>query len=83
MMSPSLFSLLNAFAWSVSGLLVTRFLTSVGLPAMTVAAIPYISEMFPASKRGAQLDEFGGKPLTSRSFMNRFTKSAQLRTGAM
>jgi putative MFS transporter len=48
----STFSLLNAFAWNVPGLFVTRCLTGVGLAAMTVAAITYISEMFPASKRG-------------------------------
>jgi putative MFS transporter len=49
----SIFSLLNAFAWNVPGLLVTRFLTGVGLSSMTVVAITYITEMFPASKRGA------------------------------
>ncbi|MBB6143877.1 putative MFS transporter [Silvibacterium bohemicum] len=48
----SISSLLNAFAWNVPGLLVTRFLTGVGLSAMTVVAITYISEMFPAKKRG-------------------------------
>ncbi len=48
----SLFSLLNAFVWNVPGLFVTRFLTGVGLSAMTVVAITYISEMFPAKKRG-------------------------------
>jgi putative MFS transporter len=45
-------SLLNAFAWNVPSLLVTRCLTGVGLSAMTVVAITYISEMFPANKRG-------------------------------
>jgi putative MFS transporter len=48
----SLFSLLNAFTWNVPGLLITRCLTGVGLSAMTVVAITYISEMFPTSKRG-------------------------------
>jgi putative MFS transporter len=48
----SVFSLLNAFAWDVTGLFVTRLLTGVGLSAMTVVAITYISEMFPASRRG-------------------------------
>lgn len=47
------FSLLNAFVWGVEGLFVTRFLTGVGLAAMTVVGITYISEMFPARKRGA------------------------------
>jgi putative MFS transporter len=45
-------SLLNALTWDVPGLLITRFLTGVGLSAMTVVAITYISEMFPANKRG-------------------------------
>jgi MFS transporter, putative metabolite:H+ symporter len=45
-------SLLNAFAWDVPGLFITRCLTGIGLSAMTVAAITYISEMFPARKRG-------------------------------
>src|SRR5262249_61024561 len=48
----SSFSLLNAFVWSVPSLYVTRLLTGVGLSAMTVVAITYISEMFPASRRG-------------------------------
>ncbi len=46
------FSLTNALAWDETGLLATRFLTGVGLAAMTVVAITYISEMFPAAKRG-------------------------------
>ena len=45
-------SVLTAFAWDEPTLLVTRFLTGVGLSSMTVVAITYISEMFPASKRG-------------------------------
>jgi MFS transporter, putative metabolite:H+ symporter len=48
----SAFSLMNAFAWNTPGLFVTRFMTGVGLAAMTVSAITYISEMFPAKKRG-------------------------------
>ena len=48
----SAFSLLNAFVWNVPGLFITRFLTGVGLSAMTVVAITYISEVFPARKRG-------------------------------
>jgi MFS transporter, putative metabolite:H+ symporter len=46
------FSLLNAFAWGPSGLFVTRLLTGLGLSAMTVVGITYISEMFPARLRG-------------------------------
>jgi putative MFS transporter len=49
----SVFSLLNACAWNVTGLLATRFLTGIGLSSMTVVAITYITEMFPAKKRGA------------------------------
>jgi putative MFS transporter len=49
----STFSLLNAFVWDVPTLFITRFLTGVGLSAMTVVSITYISEMFPARKRGA------------------------------
>ena len=47
------FSLLNAFAWNTASLFATRLLTGVGLSAMTVIAMTYISEMFPARLRGA------------------------------
>ena len=46
------FSLLNAFAWDVNSLFATRLLTGVGLSSMTVVAMTYISEMFPAKLRG-------------------------------
>jgi len=46
------FSLLNAFALGPAGLFMTRLLTGVGLSAMTVVGITYISEMFPARLRG-------------------------------
>ena len=49
----SAFSLMNAFAWNVPSLYATRLLTGVGLSAMTVVAMTYISEMFPARSRGA------------------------------
>ena len=49
----SSFSLLNAFVWNATGLFVTRLLTGVGLSAMTVVGVTYISEMFPARSRGA------------------------------
>lgn len=49
----SAFSLANAVVWSPSGLFLSRLLTGVGLSAMTVIGITYISEMFPARKRGA------------------------------
>jgi putative MFS transporter len=48
----SSFSLLNAFAWNVTGLFITRLLTGIGLSAMTVVGMTYISEMFPARNRG-------------------------------
>ena len=47
------FSLLNAFAWDVPSLFATRLLTGVGLSSMTVVAMTYISEMFPARIRGS------------------------------
>jgi MFS transporter, putative metabolite:H+ symporter len=48
----SVWSLANAFAWDVTSLAAARLLTGVGLSAMTVVAITYISEMFPAARRG-------------------------------
>lgn len=48
----SVFSILNAFVWEMDGLFLTRLLTGIGLSAMTVTGITYISEMFPAQKRG-------------------------------
>src|SRR3984957_19014853 len=47
------FSLLNAFVWEPIGLFTTRLLTGIGLSAMTVVGITYISEIFPADRRGA------------------------------
>ena len=47
------FSLLNALVWEPIGLFITRLLTGVGLSAMTVVGMTYISEMFPATRRGA------------------------------
>jgi putative MFS transporter len=46
------FSLLNAFAWDTASLFATRLFTGVGLSSMTVVAMTYISEMFPARLRG-------------------------------
>ncbi|HEY4380607.1 MAG TPA: MFS transporter [Acidobacteriaceae bacterium] len=46
-------SLLNSLVWSSAGLIVTRLLTGMGLSAMTVLGLTYISEMFPARRRGA------------------------------
>jgi len=49
----SVFSLANAAVWEPIGLFIARLLTGVGLSAMTVVGITYVSEIFPASKRGA------------------------------
>lgn len=48
----SVFSLLNAFVWELNGMITCRLLTGVGLSAMTVVGITYISEMFPTKQRG-------------------------------
>lgn len=48
----SVFSLLNALAWDVASLAVLRFITGIGLSAMTVIANTYIGEFFPARVRG-------------------------------
>ncbi len=49
----SVFSLLNACAWNTAGLFFTRLLTGVGISAMTVVGMTYISEMFPVKRRGS------------------------------
>ncbi|HEY1412758.1 MAG TPA: MFS transporter, partial [Rhodopila sp.] len=46
------FSFLNAAAWDVMSLAVLRFLTGIGLSAMTVIANTYIIEFFPKRVRG-------------------------------
>jgi putative MFS transporter len=46
------FSFLNAAAWDVVSLAVLRFMTGIGLSAMTVIANTYISEFFPKQLRG-------------------------------
>lgn len=48
----SLFSLASAFSPNLTTLGVLRVLTGVGLEAMTVVGLIYISEMFPAARRG-------------------------------
>jgi MFS transporter, putative metabolite:H+ symporter len=47
------FSLLNAFVGGPITLFLARLLTGLGLSAMTVVGITYVSEMFPAKQRGA------------------------------
>jgi putative MFS transporter len=46
------FSLVNALAWDVLSLSAARFITGIGLSSMTVIANTYISEFFPAGRRG-------------------------------
>ncbi|MDP9989228.1 putative MFS transporter [Arthrobacter oryzae] len=46
------FSLIAAFSWDIVSLGVFRVLTSAGLSAMTVVAVIYVNELFPAAKRG-------------------------------
>lgn len=48
----SLFSLLSAFSFGVVDLAIYRVLTGVGLAALTVMVLTYVSEMFPQSYRG-------------------------------
>jgi putative MFS transporter len=43
---------LNALSWDVITLALFRFLTGVGLSAMTIIANTYVSEFFPAHVRG-------------------------------
>ena len=66
----SAMSLLNACAWDVPSLFVARLLTGMGLSGMTVVAMTYIGEVFPADVRGkfqARILMFGliGIPATA------------------
>lgn len=51
----SMFSLLTVGAWSGLSMGALRFLTSIGLSAMTVVAVIYVNEIFPAKYRGKYL----------------------------
>ncbi len=46
------FSFLNALAWNVFTLSATRFGTGAGLASLTIIANTYITEFFPAARRG-------------------------------
>jgi putative MFS transporter len=46
------FSFAAVFSWDVVSLGVFRILTSAGLSAMTVVAVIYVSELYPATSRG-------------------------------
>lgn len=64
------FSLMNALAWSPASLFATRLLTGIGISAMTVVGITYITEIFPARVRGTyqgwvMLIGLCGVPLTA------------------
>ncbi|HEY1156943.1 MAG TPA: MFS transporter, partial [Arthrobacter sp.] len=48
----AVFSLIAAFSWDIVSLGVFRVLTSAGLSAMTVVAVIYVNELFPAAMRG-------------------------------
>jgi putative MFS transporter len=48
----SLFSFAAVFSWDIVSLGVFRILTSAGLSAMTVVAVIYVNEIFPAAVRG-------------------------------
>ena len=46
------FALLNAFVWNLPTLVLTRFLTGVGISAMQVIGMTYVVELYPARRRG-------------------------------
>lgn len=48
----SVFSFAAVFSWDILSLGVFRVLTSAGLAAMTVVAVIYVNEIFPAAVRG-------------------------------
>jgi putative MFS transporter len=48
----SVFSLAAVFSWDIVSLGAFRILTSAGLAAMTVVAVIYVNEIFPAAVRG-------------------------------
>ena len=48
----TVFSFAAVFSWDIVSLGVFRVLTSAGLAAMTVVAVVYLNEMFPAANRG-------------------------------
>ncbi|GAA0462223.1 MFS transporter [Streptomyces olivaceiscleroticus] len=51
-LSFGVFSFASVFSWDLVSLGVFRVLTSAGLSAMTVVAVIYVSELFPAAVRG-------------------------------
>lgn len=51
----SVFSAATVFAWNIYAMGTLRFLTCAGLSAMTVVAVIYVNEIFPAKVRGKYL----------------------------
>lgn len=51
----TLASLANGLSWDVTTLALFRFVTGIGLSAMTVIANTYVGEVFPAHERGKYL----------------------------
>ncbi|GAA1873733.1 MFS transporter [Brevibacterium marinum] len=51
----SVFSAATVLAWNIYSLGILRFLTCAGLSAMTVVAVIYVNEIFPAKVRGKYL----------------------------
>ncbi|MGW7514517.1 MFS transporter [Streptomyces sp. NPDC054796] len=51
-LSFGIFSFVSVFSWDIVSLGVFRVLTSAGLSAMTVVAVIYVNEMYPARVRG-------------------------------
>lgn len=51
----SVFSAATVFAWNIYSMGILRFLTCAGLSAMTVVAVIYVNEIFPAKVRGKYL----------------------------
>jgi MFS transporter, putative metabolite:H+ symporter len=70
----SLFSLLSAAAPNMAVLGVLRVLTGVGLEAMTVVGLIYVSEMFPARIRGRYQSLILGVGLIGIPMMSWFAK---------
>ena len=48
----AVFSFASVFSWDIVSLGVLRVLTSAGLSAMTVVAVIYVNEIYPAAVRG-------------------------------
>ncbi|HEY4022720.1 MAG TPA: MFS transporter [Pseudonocardiaceae bacterium] len=77
----SVFSLANAGAWNDATIGFARFLTGVGLSAMTVAATTYVSEVMPSARRGrmqAGVIAIGLIGIPAMTFFTRFVAPLSL-----